>query len=168
MLLRDDASQHEREHAGDGHHLAYPEEERPAQELHSQVCKPFLHFYAERGHLHRQTVVETLASNVQHVLAPVDGQIFSEPFQITGGNVSQPLSKCCRHWLHRNATLSRPPADDDAIVEDRCQQGRPLFQVSGHASGDRRHELNGDDRRSLAAVGAFRVVTERHLRDPRD
>ena len=34
--------------------------------------------------------------------------------------------------------------------------------------GDHRYELNGDDSRSLAAVGAFRVVAERDLRDPRD
>lgn len=34
--------------------------------------------------------------------------------------------------------------------------------------GDRRYELNGDDSRTLATVGAFRVVSERDLRDPRD
>jgi len=34
--------------------------------------------------------------------------------------------------------------------------------------GDHRYELNGDDSRSLATVGAFRVVSERDLRDPRD
>jgi hypothetical protein len=34
--------------------------------------------------------------------------------------------------------------------------------------GDHRYELNGDDSRSLAAVGAFRVIAERDLRDPRD
>jgi hypothetical protein len=34
--------------------------------------------------------------------------------------------------------------------------------------GDRRYELNRDDSRSLAAAGAFRVVAERDLRDPRD
>ena len=34
--------------------------------------------------------------------------------------------------------------------------------------GDRRYELNGDDSRTLGAVGAFRVVAERDLRDPRD
>src|SRR5438552_3726543 len=33
--------------------------------------------------------------------------------------------------------------------------------------GDRRYELNGDDSRSLATVGAFRVVSERDLRDAR-
>jgi hypothetical protein len=33
--------------------------------------------------------------------------------------------------------------------------------------GDHRYELNGDDSRTLAAVGAFRVVAERDLRDPR-
>jgi hypothetical protein len=34
--------------------------------------------------------------------------------------------------------------------------------------GDQRYELNGDDSRTLATVGAFRVVAERDLRDPRD
>jgi hypothetical protein len=34
--------------------------------------------------------------------------------------------------------------------------------------GDHRYELNGDDSRSLATVGAFRVVAERDLRDSRD
>src|SRR5437879_1653850 len=34
--------------------------------------------------------------------------------------------------------------------------------------GKDRYELNGDDSRSLAAVGAFRVLSERDLRDPRD
>ena len=34
--------------------------------------------------------------------------------------------------------------------------------------GDRRYELNGEDSRTLATVGAFRVVSERDLRDPRD
>ena len=34
--------------------------------------------------------------------------------------------------------------------------------------GDHRYELNGDDSRSLATVGAFRVVAERDLRDLRD
>jgi hypothetical protein len=34
--------------------------------------------------------------------------------------------------------------------------------------GDHRYELNGDDSRTLATVGAFRVVPERDLRDPRD
>src|ERR1041385_543655 len=34
--------------------------------------------------------------------------------------------------------------------------------------GDRRYELNGDDSRTLATVGAFRVVAERDLSDPRE
>jgi hypothetical protein len=34
--------------------------------------------------------------------------------------------------------------------------------------GDHRYELNRDDSRSLATVGAFRVVAERDLRDSRD
>src|ERR1041385_4780357 len=32
--------------------------------------------------------------------------------------------------------------------------------------GDHRYELNGDDSRTLATVGAFRVAAERDLRDP--
>ena len=34
--------------------------------------------------------------------------------------------------------------------------------------GEHRYELNGDDSRTLATVGAFRVVAERDLRDSRD
>jgi hypothetical protein len=34
--------------------------------------------------------------------------------------------------------------------------------------GHRRYELNGEDSRTLATVGAFRVVAERDLSDPRD
>ena len=34
--------------------------------------------------------------------------------------------------------------------------------------GEHRHELNAEDSRSLAAVGAFRVIAERDLRDPHD
>jgi len=34
--------------------------------------------------------------------------------------------------------------------------------------GDHRYELNRDDSRSLATVGAFRVVAECDVRDPRD
>ena len=33
---------------------------------------------------------------------------------------------------------------------------------------DRTYELNGEDSRTLATVGAFRVVSESDLRDPRD
>jgi DNA-binding MarR family transcriptional regulator len=33
---------------------------------------------------------------------------------------------------------------------------------------DHRYELNGEESRTLAATGAFRVVSERDLRDPRD
>jgi type IV secretory pathway VirB10-like protein len=32
---------------------------------------------------------------------------------------------------------------------------------------EHRYELNGDDSRSLATIGAFRVVSERDLQDPR-
>jgi hypothetical protein len=34
--------------------------------------------------------------------------------------------------------------------------------------GDHRYELNGDDSRSLATIGAFRVLSERDLRERRD
>src|SRR5262249_54062879 len=34
--------------------------------------------------------------------------------------------------------------------------------------GDERYELNGDDSRTMAAVGAFRVVADRDLRSRRD
>ncbi|HEY2850569.1 MAG TPA: hypothetical protein VGI97_11870, partial [Gemmatimonadaceae bacterium] len=34
--------------------------------------------------------------------------------------------------------------------------------------GDHRYELNGDDSRTLATIGAFRVVAERDLRESRD
>jgi hypothetical protein len=34
--------------------------------------------------------------------------------------------------------------------------------------GDHRYELNRDDGRSIATIGAFRVVAERDLREPRD
>src|SRR5207245_893103 len=33
---------------------------------------------------------------------------------------------------------------------------------------DHRYEINGDESRTLAATGAFRVVSERDLRDPHD
>ena len=33
---------------------------------------------------------------------------------------------------------------------------------------DHRYEINGEESRTLAATGAFRVVSERDLRDPRD
>src|SRR5207237_4962159 len=34
--------------------------------------------------------------------------------------------------------------------------------------GNDRYELNGDESRSLATIGAFRIVSESDLRDPRD
>src|SRR6202049_3706105 len=33
---------------------------------------------------------------------------------------------------------------------------------------DHRYEINGEESRTLAATGAYRVVSERDLRDPRD
>src|SRR5262249_3887550 len=87
------------------------------------------------------------------------------------------------HWV----TLSRAPSDDDSrgrheSVRDRYRESRDrdprdLF-VHGLelprgldrevvVDGRHRYELNGDDVRSLGAIGAFRVVPESDLRDPR-
>jgi hypothetical protein len=72
--------------------------------------------------------------------------------------------------------------DDDVRDQDRDarERGHDPRDVFLHAlelprglereiviDGDHRYELNGDESRSLATVGAFRVVAERDLRDPR-
>ena len=88
------------------------------------------------------------------------------------------------HWI----TLGRGPSEGDArdLHEDardrasdvRDRDPRDPF-VDGLelprglerelvVDGDHRYELNGDESRSLATVGAFRVVSERDLRDSRD
>ena len=88
------------------------------------------------------------------------------------------------HWV----TLDRGSSDDDPrdVVDDtrdrdrdpRDRDPRDPF-VDGLelprgperelvVDGDHRYELNGDESRSLAAVGALRVVSEDDLRDPRD
>ena len=54
----------------------------------------------------------------------------------------------------------------DAFLHDLERPRGPEHEVV--VDGDHRYELNGDDSRSLATVGAFRVVAERDLRDPRD
>ncbi|SRR5712691_3727995 len=77
---------------------------------------------------------------------------------------------------------SRDRADDirdrDRDVPERDHDPRTAFlhdlelprgpEREVVVDGDHRYELNGDDSRSLATVGAFRVVAERDLRDPRD
>src|SRR5947209_16960280 len=54
----------------------------------------------------------------------------------------------------------------DAFLNDLELPRGPEREIV--VDGDHRYELNGDDSRSLATVGAFRVVAERDLRDPRD
>jgi len=89
------------------------------------------------------------------------------------------------HWV----TLVRGPSDDgtrDVIEDTRERHGEArdrdprdpfiddLELLRGRErelviDGDCRYELNGDESRSLAAVGALRVVSEHDLRrDPRD
>src|SRR5258706_4776910 len=73
--------------------------------------------------------------------------------------------------------------DDDTRDRDRDSRGREIdprdvfldglelprgLEREVVMDGDHRYELNGDDSRSLATVGAFRVVAERDLPDPRD
>jgi len=87
-----------------------------------------------------------------------------------------------RHQSDRDPTAVRD-RDEDARDRDRearehAHDPRDAF-VEGLElprglereivlDGDHRYELNGDDSRTLATVGAFRVVAERDLRDPRD
>src|SRR5712691_4542472 len=54
----------------------------------------------------------------------------------------------------------------DAFLHDLELPREPEREVV--VDGDHRYELSGDDSRSLATVGAFRVIAERDLRDPRD
>src|SRR2546426_2714699 len=88
------------------------------------------------------------------------------------------------HWVE----LSRGASDDydsrDALEDQRERddsrdrdprdpfvQGLELpsgLEREVVVDGNYRYELNGDDSRSLAAIGAFRVVPETDLRDPRD
>src|SRR2546430_909161 len=88
------------------------------------------------------------------------------------------------HWIR----LGRGPSDDgfrDVLEETRERADDPrdrdprepfvegLELPSGLereivVDGDHRYELNGDESRSLATIGAFRIVPERDLRDPRD
>ena len=88
------------------------------------------------------------------------------------------------HWI----ALGRGPTDDvpsDVLDDPRDRADDPrdrdprdrfiagLELPSGLereivVDGEHRYELNGDDSRTLASIGAFRVVPERDLRDPRD
>jgi hypothetical protein len=59
----------------------------------------------------------------------------------------------------------------DADPRDAFVDGLELPRGSEReivVDGDHRYELNGDDSRTLATVGAFRVVSERDLRDTRE
>src|ERR1700694_3408879 len=57
--------------------------------------------------------------------------------------------------------------DPRDVVLDGLELSRSLERevVLDH---DHRFEINGEESRTLAATGAFRVVSERDLRDPRD
>jgi hypothetical protein len=91
------------------------------------------------------------------------------------------------HWVEsgRGAVSDHPsdddPRDRDEDVRDRDSRDRdprdvflPSLELPRGLEreigldGDHFYELNGDDSRSLATAGAFRVVAERDLRDPRD
>jgi len=88
------------------------------------------------------------------------------------------------HWV----TLDRGSSEDDPrdVIEDTRERDRDARErdprdpfIDGLelprglerevvVDGDHRYELNGDESRSLAAIGALRVVSEHDLRDPRD
>ncbi|HEY2433530.1 MAG TPA: hypothetical protein VGI12_12715 [Vicinamibacterales bacterium] len=88
-------------------------------------------------------------------------------------------------WVEadRDLQLNRDPEDvrgrdDDTRDRERDGDPRDVF-VAGLElprgperevvlDGDRRYELNGDDSRTLATIGALRVVAERDLRESRD
>src|SRR5437764_11052525 len=89
--------------------------------------------------------------------------------------------------LRRDSGLDREEVDprdpDDARDRDRDARERDVDPRDAFidglelprglereivVDGDHRYELNGDDSRSLATVGAFRVVSERDFHDQRD
>ena len=92
------------------------------------------------------------------------------------------------HWIELGRERASDPCDDDprdrdADVRERDRDSRDRdprdvfldglelprgLEREIVVDGDHRYELNGDDSRSLAAVGAFRVIAERDLRDPRE
>ena len=67
---------------------------------------------------------------------------------------------------HRDARNSDAPDPRDVLLADLdLPRGAEREVVWDH---ERAYELNGEDSRNLATVGAFRVVPEGDLRDPRD
>lgn len=92
------------------------------------------------------------------------------------------------HWIDLGHDSDSDPRNDDSRDRDedvrardcdsRDRDPRDVFlnglelprglEREVVVDGNHRYELNGEDSRSLAAVGAFRVVAERDLRDPRD
>src|SRR5262245_14978965 len=67
----------------------------------------------------------------------------------------------------------RERADDPRDHDPRDPFVRDVELPSGLerelvVDGEHRYELNGDDSRSLATIGAFRIVPEDDLRDPKD
>jgi hypothetical protein len=92
------------------------------------------------------------------------------------------------HWIELGREGASDPRNDDPRDRDedvrdrdrdsRDRDPRDVFldglelprglEREVVIDGDHRYELNGDDSRSLAAVGAFRVIAERDLRDLRD
>ena len=92
------------------------------------------------------------------------------------------------HWIELGRAGVSDPRDDDPRNRDedvrerdrdpRDRDPRDVFldglelprglEREVVVDGDHRYELNGDDSRSLAAVGTFRVIGERDLREPRD
>ncbi len=67
----------------------------------------------------------------------------------------------------RDHDLRERDADPRDVFLDSLELPRGLEREIV-LDGDHRYELNGDDSRTLATIGAFRVVSERDLRDPRD
>jgi hypothetical protein len=96
------------------------------------------------------------------------------------------------HWIElgREPASDRQPEDDPRDPDDGRNRGREHDpRERGHdprdvfldglelprdlerevvLDRDHRYEINGEESRTLAATGAFRVVSERDLRDPRD
>jgi hypothetical protein len=97
------------------------------------------------------------------------------------------------HWFEvRRGPASDRQSDDDTRDRDHDGRDRARDHDSrgrGHDAGDvfldclelprgpewevvldldHRYEINGEESRTLAATGAFRMVSERDLRDPRD
>jgi hypothetical protein len=67
---------------------------------------------------------------------------------------------------HRDGDPRERELDPRDVFLERLELPRGLEREIV-MDGDHRYELNRDDSRLLAAVGAFRVLAERDLRDPR-